>query len=60
MSLIEDDYIEEGFVKKNKKTNSKKKKVIIHVTGGIAYVYDCPKDVDVEIIDFDNINFIED
>jgi len=52
--------LRKDLLKKNKKTNSKKKKVIIHVTGGIAYVYDCPKDVDVEIIDFDNINFIED
>jgi hypothetical protein len=33
----------------------KKRKVVIEVLGGVAYVKDCPEDVDVEIIDYDNL-----
>jgi uncharacterized protein YbjT (DUF2867 family) len=33
---------------------AKPRKVVIHVRGGVAYVEDAPKDVDVEIVDFDN------
>ena len=29
------------------------RKVIIHVRGGVAYVVECPEDVEVEIIDHD-------
>jgi hypothetical protein len=32
----------------------KRRQVLIHVRGGVAYVEKAPKDVDVEIIDFDN------
>ena len=36
------------------KPSDEPRKVVIHVRGGVAYVEDAPKDVDVEIIDFDN------
>ena len=32
------------------------KKVIIEVLGGVASVAECPDNVEVEIIDYDNIN----
>lgn len=31
-----------------------RRQVVIHVRGGVAYVEETPKDVEVEIIDFDN------
>ena len=33
------------------------RKVIIHVRRGVAYVVECPEDVEVEIIDYDNLNY---
>ena len=33
---------------------AKKKKVVIEVIGGVAYVEKCPRDVEVGIIDRDN------
>lgn len=36
-----------------KKPKKRKKKVIIEVMGGVAYVEKCPPDVDVEIVDHD-------
>lgn len=30
------------------------RKVIVEVSGGVAYVTECPDDVEVEIIDHDN------
>lgn len=38
-----------------KKEILKERKVIIHVVGGVAEVFDCPDDVEIEIIDFDNL-----
>ncbi len=32
----------------------KKLKVVVEVSGGVAYVTDCPEEVEVEIIDHDN------
>ncbi len=33
---------------------AKQKKVVIEVIGGVAYVLECPSDVEVEILDRDN------
>jgi hypothetical protein len=35
-------------------------KVVIHVSGGVAEVAECPPEVEVEIIDWDNICADED
>ena len=35
------------------------RKVIIEVLGGVAYVASQPDDVEVEIIDYDNVNEME-
>jgi len=38
----------------------KERVVVIHVTGGVAEVVECPNDVHVEIVDFDNLYAGED
>ncbi len=34
--------------------DNKKKIVVIHVSGGVAYIAKCPRGVNVEIVDFDD------
>jgi hypothetical protein len=36
-----------------------KHKVVIEVMGGVAYVTECPPEVDVEIRDYDNLQDVK-